>query len=149
MSIVKYGEEIGEPEDRVARGIKFLNATIPDWHNKIELRDFNFWEPCNCVVGLVFRDQKTSDRSAWDLGILEVLKDLFGHEVPLSNYENNTWTQEELDILEGVYADVTNENVMIYLGFDWRTDNGNSEADATRLSNLWRAEIERRQGAKP
>lgn len=42
-------------ERRVREGIAYLDANAPDgWRSKINLRNFNMAEPCQCVLGQVF-----------------------------------------------------------------------------------------------
>ena len=38
---------------RVARGVKWLNRRYPNWHKTIEVKRFDFRDPCCCVLGQV------------------------------------------------------------------------------------------------
>lgn len=49
--------KIGTPAERVARGVAWLDATVPEWWAKVELLGFNINSPCNCVLGQVFEPE--------------------------------------------------------------------------------------------
>lgn len=43
--------------ERVANGVAWLDATTPDWAERIILTDFDIENPCRCVLGQVFANQ--------------------------------------------------------------------------------------------
>ena len=44
---------IDTPAERVARGVKWLDAKHPGWEDKVDLEAFNIMSPCRCVLGFV------------------------------------------------------------------------------------------------
>jgi len=42
------------PQERIARGAAWLDATVPNWIDRIDLQTLNLWSPWRCVLGQVF-----------------------------------------------------------------------------------------------
>jgi hypothetical protein len=49
---------------RVQRGVRWLNTHYPGWPRRITLKQFDFEDPCQCVVGFVCR---TPERDAFSV----------------------------------------------------------------------------------
>lgn len=45
-----------EYDERVARGVRFLDAVKPDWRKSVNLDILNLESPCRCIIGQVFGD---------------------------------------------------------------------------------------------
>jgi hypothetical protein len=58
---------IGTPAERVARGVAWLDAIVPEWWKKVELRQFDIEARCNCVLGQIFTDH--SDDTGFDWAV--------------------------------------------------------------------------------
>lgn len=43
--------------ERVAAGAAWLDNHVPDWRNKVEVRNLEMDSTCNCVLGQVFEDE--------------------------------------------------------------------------------------------
>jgi hypothetical protein len=41
-------------ESRVAKGVVWLDARMPEWRTNVSLPDFNIRNSCNCVLGQLF-----------------------------------------------------------------------------------------------
>jgi len=44
-------------EERVDRGVAWLDANVSDWRNKVSINDFNIRSGCRCILGQVFADK--------------------------------------------------------------------------------------------
>lgn len=58
----------GTPAERVERGIAWLQQVVgPDWASKVELVDFDFGDPCRCVLGFTVDEDLVEERTgkAW------------------------------------------------------------------------------------
>lgn len=40
--------------ERVALGVTFLDDTVPNWRDRVDLETFDITDPDNCIVGQVF-----------------------------------------------------------------------------------------------
>jgi hypothetical protein len=47
----------GSAEERVARGVAFLDEHAPGWRDKVEINDLRMQDSCRCVLGQVFNDE--------------------------------------------------------------------------------------------
>jgi hypothetical protein len=45
---------IPSAKDRVAKGVVWLDANVPDWRTNVYLLDFNIRSSCDCVIGQLF-----------------------------------------------------------------------------------------------
>ncbi len=51
---------------RVARGVAYLDKTQPGWFKKINLKNFEISNTCQCIIGQVFKRHKPTDTNGWD-----------------------------------------------------------------------------------
>ena len=49
-------------QERVQRGIEWLDANVPGWVSRVEVKQFDITSACSCVLGQVFQE------SAVDVG---------------------------------------------------------------------------------
>lgn len=98
-------------QERVDRGVQFLDAVVPDWRDLIDLKHLDFSDPAFCVLGQVFRDPDSYYGSGWAFGSTEL--EIFEEEAQLLDgdpYDDNR-IEYGFDVEHGdiTYADLQNE----------------------------------------
>jgi hypothetical protein len=52
----------------VRRGIKLLDEKLPRWRRLFRIKEFDFSDPCRCVIGTIGSFQLCDDGNNWDRG---------------------------------------------------------------------------------
>lgn len=95
----------------VRRGIKLLDERLPCWRKVISLKQFDYEDPCRCVLGTIGSTQLCSTRPGnWYKGMDALNLD------KMTDYSNRC----------------NEPNTAIYYGFDW----GHYD-EAPILARLW------------
>ncbi len=57
-------------EEKINRGVEFLNEVRPEWLNEIDLDELDIFEPDRCMLGQLkaYKRMDNSDLSMYDLG---------------------------------------------------------------------------------
>lgn len=110
-------------ENRVARGVDWLDENVPDWAERVEVKTLEMASPCRCVLGQVFSAANTYDKThhigdptGYDLGL-----DLAYDQDPVEF--TSKWAEDR--------------------GFDGETD-----AEFAALGIAWTKAIEARRAVK-
>lgn len=137
VEAVIAGSEVsddGDAKDRVAAGVRMLDALVPDWADRIDLFRFDLSSPSCCVLGQVYKAEGEEAAAAWngdETGTVEEITDgydwavytLFGHFSFPNRYDKMVDGTAALGFCTGP------------LGEPWGP-----------LEREWRAVIEERQG---
>jgi hypothetical protein len=96
-------------EQRVAKGLEWLDVNKPGWLDRINLTTFDLTDPCLCVLGQVFGDYWGSplvrEPDDWDIDIADA--DQRGAaSLGFVNYPDNPRSFEDMRALEGEWRRV-------------------------------------------
>jgi hypothetical protein len=121
------GEGYGTVEERVARGVRFLDRTQPDWRTRVEVKNLDLESECYCVLGQLFSNEAgTSD----------------------DHTDGYTWARDNLFAIEDTDALSSDQpldpghvadEVAVFFGFDRESHEDYDAYDV--LTNLWAAQI--------
>lgn len=65
----RQGRNYRKLKQAVRRGVALLDERLPDWKQLVRIKEFDFTDPCKCVVGTIGRFQLDSNcGSRWDRG---------------------------------------------------------------------------------
>lgn len=67
-------------EERVAQGVRWLDAVRPGWESKIQTKDLDLANPDKCVLGQVFADQRADDAATWYRGYNWTVDNLLSYD---------------------------------------------------------------------
>lgn len=54
--------DYGPVEERVARGLEWLDSNVEGWVDKVEINSLRMASSCNCVLGQVFKEHERVDK---------------------------------------------------------------------------------------
>lgn len=70
--------DYGTVDERVERGVAFLDRTQPDWKDRVVVNTLTLSSPCDCVLGQVFATKaKTADHYNIEDGFSYAYEQLF------------------------------------------------------------------------
>lgn len=77
-------------EKRIQRGVDLLDAEFPRWFQKIKISEFDFSNPCHCVIGQSFTN--------FDMGLAALRVDgiRYGFDAAIDSdfeYMHNRWLE--------------------------------------------------------
>lgn len=80
--------------ERVQRGVEWLDANGPaDWHERVDLTDFDMSDGCRCVLGWTFADEAAKDYEVSGFAYAEYRFE----EVMLNDFELGFDADEDTD----------------------------------------------------
>lgn len=138
-------------EKRVLRGAAWLDEVMPDWFERVDLDELNLSEPCWCVLGQIVRDvtseQLTEEPSDWEHDYWTVVSDRYftldekREHLPVAGLAPMVMTNE-VAVQRGfqVCAKRWGDGYEIYHDHDLM-----ATIDYDHLTDLWRAQVERRR----
>lgn len=106
--------------ERMNRGIEWLDDTVPDWADKIDLDNFVFFYPDKCVLGQVF----AGEAQVYELS-----------DSRESDFGSDSWNQTGYGMVCNLF------------GTQWAVDHGFGGANAAIFRELWLGVIKERQAA--
>lgn len=101
-------------QERVSRGVAFLDENVPGWESKIILDSLDMWSGCACVCGFTFAEdaEREEDSDGFEYAI-RVFGD--GRQDPESPFRS-LWAEENgFDYTTGVttYKDLQAEWIKV------------------------------------